>query len=364
MSVTFSEPLANAIDYPRATIKAQPSLQLKFLAGDGKGVISKKGVSGFSKARYALYHAAQQLKQSEESVVLLPAYHCPALVEPFIAAGYQLRFYPLRADLTVDNDVFQSVMTDDITHIVIVRYFGFSQNTEQLIVKAALTGKVIIEDVAHSLHQFIRRLSQPSPIAACITSLPKTLGTPDGGLLWLADATIYPKQKPALKKEIKSFISHIMPERAPVTGTTSVDNRVNSPKKSSDSFRYFKEQEKDKRCLLISSFGLCQAELDQVRQLRRQHFTFLATSLAYSRLGKPLYSKLHDDDVPYVFPFLLNDLEGFHILRRAGIQVLRWEELVETDCKVSKHYRQYLVQLPLHQQISTEELQKIVQLLV
>lgn len=110
MAVTFSAPLMDAKHFPSSVIKAQPAFKLKTGGLRRKSVLNDD-ISTFSKARYALAAAALHLKHSEQqNTVLLPAYHCPALVEPFIYAGYNIVFYPQLADLSSDLAVFNSLL--------------------------------------------------------------------------------------------------------------------------------------------------------------------------------------------------------------------------------------------------------------
>ncbi|MEQ8692203.1 MAG: hypothetical protein RIC89_15370, partial [Pseudomonadales bacterium] len=98
----------------------------------------------------------------------------------------------------------------------------------------------------------------------------------------------------------------------------------------------------------------------RVRKARRSHYQTLATALAAGCGGQPLYAEV-GDAVPYVLPFLLDDARHFTTLRRAGIQILRWEELAETvTCPISQDYRRRLVQIPCHQSLRQQDIDYIV----
>ena len=72
---------------------------------------------------------------------------------------------------------------------------------------------------------------------------------------------------------------------------------------------------------------------------------------------KPLFPDLPEGVVPYAFPLLIDASGmGFHLLKMAGIPLLRWEDMAVTDCAISRDYRIRVLQLPCHQELRAEEL--------
>ena len=185
MDVQFAPVLADASAFPQAIVKATPSLSFAdFFRFSG---VSTKDFIFTRNGRAALGIAAGKLQISgRKNVILLPAYHCPALIEPFLWQGYQVRFYPVKADLYIDELQFSALLTDDVTHCVVVRFFGFNQNADVAISLAAKAGKIVIEDSAHGLIDYLQRKdSASSQVAARICSINKIIPTLDGGLLQL-----------------------------------------------------------------------------------------------------------------------------------------------------------------------------------
>lgn len=345
MPIEFSKALMDAQRFPATTIKAQPAFSFtKFFAMHRP--LPVEYVTTFSRARYALYAAAVNLKSVHSAnVVLLPAYHCPALVEPFIDAGYNIKFYPQNADLSSDTEVFQQLLSSDVTHVVLVRYFGFSQNTEQLIQLAFSAGKCIIEDNAHSMTHFWRSCALQRPeISASVTSLSKALGTIDGGALFLPGKILGCSQ-PRFIDELKALITGIRP---------AINNGLDRK------YRYFKTALKNHDCLRLSRWLMMCSDYAGISEKRRHNYSYLASKLENSIAGKLLYPVLADTDEPYVLPFLLNDAKWFSKLRENQVQVLRWEELALPINQKNGRFREGLVQLPLHQELTTQQLDKIV----
>lgn len=350
MDVQFSAPLMDASGFPTATIKAQPMLRADMFWSLPKR-LSVNGVTTFRQTRYAIAAAAQLLKRSDrQNTVLLPAYHCPALIEPFLYCGFNVVFYPQLPDLSTDPAVFSSMLTSDITHVVVVRYFGFSQNADQLISLAAEASKPVIEDNAHSLSHFFKACERADKgIAACVSSVAKTLGTADGGLLYMPGFSLPLLQSANFLAEVKAIKSGY---------------RHSSERQNEDTAqRYFKPQCENEAMLRSSNWIFKNSNYQQIEIRRRTNYQYLASKLSSVTCGALLYPQLLDDDVPYVVPFLLNDESSFKTLRLAGIQALRWEEVAVQSGAIALDYRRRLVQLPIHHMLEKTALDKIVEVL-
>ncbi|WP_240221990.1 hypothetical protein [Rheinheimera hassiensis] len=348
MPVQFSAPLMDAKHFPPSLIKAQPAFSLEG-SSLRRHSLPVNDVSTFSRARYALAAAALHLKQSsQQNTVLLPAYHCPALVEPFIYAGYNIVFYPQLADLSTDIAIFSHLLSPQVTHVVVVRYFGFSQNADELIQEAFAANKLVIEDNAHSLVHFWQTCeAQPPAISASVSSVAKTLGSADGGVLYLPGFSGSAQVIPDFITELKALRSG----NRPVTGSADTG------------LRYFRTAMQTADCLRASRWLMLHSNYAAISRQRRDNYQYLAQQLQHSSAGQVLYPTLTQHDVPYVLPFLLHDIDGFTRLRQQQIQVLRWEELATPVTGVVSNYQQHLVQLPVHQALSKQHLQNIVKAL-
>lgn len=344
MPVQFSAPLMDAKLFPASLIKAQPALSFNKLSLQRQH-LAIDHVSTYSRARYALWAAASHLKHAEkQNTVLLPSYHCPALVEPFIHAGYNIVFYPQLADLSTDLATFNQLLTSQISHVVVVRFFGFSQNADELIKQAFAANKLVIEDNAHSLKHFWQTCAAtPSAISASVSSIAKTLGTADGGVLYL----------PGYKADGQNSASVTTELKALRNGNRSVEGTADKD------LRYFRSAMQKADCLRTSRWLMLHSNYEAISWQRRENYQYLAQHLRSSSAGQVLYPELTEHDVPYVLPFLLHDVKGFTQLRQQQIQVLRWEELATPATGVAGDYQQYLVQLPCHHQLSRAALDKI-----
>jgi perosamine synthetase len=364
MDVKFAPVIANADNFPEPVIRATPGFSLADIRtlwqsdNFDQCTITRNG-------RAAIGIAAQQLMQPHQpNIVLLPAYHCPALVEPFLWLGYEVRFYPVLPDLSVDAEQFIQLLTDDVTHCMFVRFFGFKQNIEQLITLSHAAGKVIIEDCAHSLVDFVAELTQPDArVSARICSINKILPTIDGGLLYLNAHSARQPQHCGWYEELKGvayllkipkLLQRVRKKRRVHVVPQTAAAPARQPK-----YKYFLPSDLTSASFRHTKLILQCSNFERIKARRLKNYAYLTAALANAAAGRCLYP-CAADEAPYVLPFLLHDERDFQRLRQQKIQVLRWEEVAYTGCAVSEHYRSRLIQLPCHHKLTQAELDYII----
>src|ERR1700726_3419115 len=75
--------------------------------------------------RAALYQLLLSLPRETRDIVLLPAFHCTALVEPVVRAGFRPVFYRIKKDLTIDVEDLRAKSSSRDALIIVVHFFGF-----------------------------------------------------------------------------------------------------------------------------------------------------------------------------------------------------------------------------------------------
>jgi perosamine synthetase len=364
MDVKFTPVIANAENFPDPVIRATPGFSLTDIrmlwqSDDiNQCTVTRNG-------RAAIGIAAQQLKlTNQRNIVLLPAYHCPALVEPFLWLDYEVRFYPIQPDLSVDPAQFSRLLSDDVTHCLFVRFFGFKQNSEQLIATAHAAGKLIIEDCAHSLIDFIAELKQPDlRVAARICSINKILPTIDGGLLYLSGESSRQPQHCNWYEELKG-VAYLLKipkllQRLRKKSNRQAKNTVAATTTPQQTYKYFQPTDLTSASFRHTKLILQCSNFTRIKAKRLANYAYLTTALADVAAGTCLYPVVNDE-APYVLPFLLHSKDDFQRLRQMKIQVLRWEEVAFTACAVSGHYRSRLIQLPCHHKLTQADLDYII----
>lgn len=277
---------------------------------------------------------------------LLPAYHCPALVEPFLWAGCPVVFYPLTPELAPDMAWLERNLAADDT-LVVVPFFGVTSTITGALALARERGSLVVEDLAHAA--FKTRLDGDYGV----TSLQKFYPVESGAELFVsagADAgPVTALWRAAMASPPAWRVRQLVDKTLRKTGLrgrndTAPPYRYLQPDSLGEPMR-----PRDRRIIAASDTGA-------IADRRRHCYQRLSVALADSALGRPLYPALGPTDVPYVFPLLLRDQTIFRAIRKAALPLYRWEEIATGHCATSDSYRRRLVQLPCHQDLTDEDI--------
>jgi hypothetical protein len=152
-------------------------------------------------ARYGIYDVARSWGLSGKEV-LFPAYFHSVELDALVAAGVQVRFYPVHKGLRVDVDEVARLIGPSSAAVYVIHYAGFPGPVEGLAALCRERGLRLIEDAALAL------LSQSGgrPLGsfgdAAVFCLYKTIPTPIGGAVvmpsgWAEDVA-KPRPYPAI----------------------------------------------------------------------------------------------------------------------------------------------------------------------
>lgn len=117
------------------------------------------------------------------SKILLPIYTCETVITPFLDEGWEIDYYKLNTDLSINIDyLFEIVNAVRPTAILFHSYFGFNtyQHNIDVIEQLHEQGIIIVEDITQSLfsNHYIKCADY------FVSSLRKFIATPDGGVLF------------------------------------------------------------------------------------------------------------------------------------------------------------------------------------
>ncbi|HEX5136653.1 MAG TPA: DegT/DnrJ/EryC1/StrS family aminotransferase [Planctomycetota bacterium] len=360
-------------EYPPAKAPSHPVLSTGTL-GLRRGVpsvLDAGRVVHTVSGRMALALALERLGIGRGARVLLPGYHCTAIVEPLVHAGAVPVFYAVRRDLSVDLDDLAR-KADGARALLAIHYFGFPQNMTPLRAFCDARGIALIEDCAHA---FFGHVGAKGDVA--IASTWKFFAVQEGGCL-IVRGEAKGLRGPGLRYEAKSMVNAL--ERSWEMGRLPVlravlwplfalkdrlrDRRA-APARGTDvptGGHEFDESWVGRRPSRFTRFVLALSNCRRIARRRRENYAFLLEGLRGLPGTRALFPALPEGVVPYVFPLLVEDERVFPRLKRSGVPIVRFGELLwdGVDDPVALEYSRTVLQFPCHQEMTRKELTWIV----
>lgn len=350
----FSEPLADSRDYPPPRFSALPTL------GYGNPLEVRPAPHRVGRtfmahrARYALAFIAKA-ELSTGDTVLLPAYHCPAMIEPFIWAGCKVAYYHMTADLRPNYESL-TLQLKKARAVVFVRYFGFDCNIDEFVELAVRERCMVIEDLAHSA--FAKQIYGDY----AVTSLPKFYPVDTGAEIYVNELRDKkPLQRTIENSKQNSIFWHI--RYALKKMGQKLDKYSLRRAYDAEAFRYFDPLDMERPAQPTQAPQRAEDLNKEIMRKRHDNYIHINDGLIDSEMGKPLFPTPDSDSAPYVYPFLLHESGTFDLIRGSAIPLFRWEELAATDCTISQQYRHRLIQIPCHQDLTEADIDYTVSIL-
>lgn len=155
------------------------------------------GRLNFSLGREAILITA--LLNKKNKTVMIPAYTCHTCIEPYLQEGFEVYYYGINKDLTINSGSFLKILEEKTPGIVFVSpYYGidFSENELKLIEKASRQGVYIVMDLTQNI--FFN--TKYDFIDAYVGSYRKWTSIPDGGFIEFKDKKDYIFSKKLLEE--------------------------------------------------------------------------------------------------------------------------------------------------------------------
>jgi len=321
----------------------------------------------------ALIFALRTCGINKENNVLLPGYHCPKMVQAVLAIGANPILVDVTESLSYDLDCLSKALDSGVDAVVLVHYFAKPDPLVKEVAEICNSrGIYLIEDCAHcdiDLHGSL--YGNYGSVATY--SLRKFYPVPEGGLACFINAS-HPADVvmdlPILRDELRSIYHWLetsfrgMRRPQAVTpqhnGGTELDVAANIPGNGisislSD----------------VSRSGTCTARMlwkgcnpEQARLVRKNNYQRLSGLLGDIRGIKPFELDLPETATPYVLPAVL-DMPDKHYpaLKYTGVPVWRWDQLYQSQCSRSFALGNSLIQLPIHQDLSADDIDRLAELI-
>jgi dTDP-4-amino-4,6-dideoxygalactose transaminase len=378
------------VNFPKPHIPISPVLSLESFGGDKDqhvpSVLDAGGARFVTSGKRAIALALRQMKIGKNDKVLLPAYHCIAMVKPVIQENATPVFYKINSDTSVDLDDIQARLDDSIKLLLVVHYFGFPQNLSKIRIFCDEHNILLLEDCAHCF--FGEHDGRPIGSFGdyAIASTIKFFPTYEGGCLVSSRHSISSLhlESDGVAFEIRATLNTL--ERGFEYGRLGflqkliylpmclknfiwghIKKRVSSenidygPEASYDGFA-IEERWRNKRSSFFSQYLIKKVSQSRIVTRRRENYLTLLEALSGLPGCHPLFDRLPDGVIPYVFPLIVEEPEKFFKpLKNLGIPVIRfgeflWHSIDANIYPVSTSLSKQVFQFPCHQELTSAEL--------
>lgn len=386
------------VDFPKPRIPASPVLSFTSFSGDKHqhvlSILDAGRAEFVTSGTIAIALALQQMKIGKNDKVLLPAYHCISMVEPVVQANATPVFYKINADTSVDLDDIRARLDSSTKLLLITHYFGFPQDLSKLRIFCNEHNILMLEDCAHSFFGEYKGRPLGSFGDYAIASTMKFFPVSEGGCLvssyhpitslQLESAGVAFEVKAALnamergfeygrmgllhkimylpiylKNLIWGFVKkRVRPEKTDSEPSFSEEEFESEPGFSEEEFEIWLY----KASSSFSQYLTRKMSQTRIAVSRRKNYTILLEALSGLSGCRPLFNKLPDGVVPYVFPLFVEEPEKFFKpLKNHGVPVIRFGEFLwlgmDMDtCPVSISLSKRVFQFPCHQELTPAEL--------
>lgn len=329
--------------------------------------LNDNGCRVFSRARHAIWNTCRTLGLGSNDVILVPAYHHGCEIEALLQAGVKIRYYELTDSLEPDPISLQSLLTPDVRVLYLIHYLGFPQDALRWRQWCDERALLLFEDAAQAFLAEIDNRPVGSFGHAGVFCLYKTYGIPDGG----AVISIAPPALPASVIQPggwRVFKRHVnwVAERWAVIGSLHLLIKSIVKLWREKNHRPHKEFELGDPSSPPSAMTmrlLSRIVDTTTAERRRENYKYLLGHLR--NLVPPPFLSLPEGACPFAFPLEVDDAnEVLKKLHRYGVEgLLFWRNphpsLPVQDFPMSMAFRERVIAVPVHQELTKSELQQI-----
>lgn len=318
--------------------------------------------------RAAIHRGLLSLGVGRGDTVLMPAYHHGVEVEVVRSLGARVRFYPVEQDLSLRLEAIEEQVDDDTRVLFVVHYFGLPQPLAELRRFCRERALLLFEDCSLALLSADGAVPLGSVGDASAFCLYKTLPVPDGGLLVLNGRTDRPPA-PANRLDGRILVSEMhalvrqRPRRLPVRASSTAGATSSWDHPEQAGYPFFVPLQLDRSISPVTRLLLPGFDLVQVRDHRRWAYAWWSDLLG-DRVHR-VRPELPPGACPLLFPILVDDKRALHdALLREGIELHNWWSrwyggAPEGELPDADHLKRHLLGLPVHQNLSAADLDRI-----
>jgi dTDP-4-amino-4,6-dideoxygalactose transaminase len=362
-----------------------PVLSLASFHGSGSrppSVLDAGPALQVTSGRVALAMALKAAGAGPGDTVLVPAWHSQSMVPPVEWCGAQVVFYRLLADTSPDLDDIALKAGPSCKAIMATHFFGFPRDLAGLRQLCDARAIALVEDCAHAFFgpvgawgDYVAASSMkffPTYEGGCLVSARRPLphAVSGGGAGFEAKAALAALERSFEHGRLAGLRAALWaPMRLKDAAWRRLKAHRNAPAQlapsSSDSSCRLDPQWIGKRSALFSRAVVKFASRARIAARRREHYSLMAQALDGVAGCQPLFARLPDGVVPWMYPVLVDDADAAaRALGLAGLPVTRfgypqWPGMDPATCMVSARLARHVLAFPCHQELTARELARL-----
>jgi len=322
-------------------------------------------VEFLSTGREALGLLAESI-DSDGGRILLPAYSCDSMIQPFSRRGWSIFYYPLNPDLTVNEAELISLCEKKLPKVVLLmNYFGLSEtNRIASLIKLNYKNILTIEDFTHVL--FTPNILHNTNVDYFIASIRKWLGINDGAVL-LSNKTIssYPKNTNLEFVKFRYEAQNLKFQYLSKKDNTYKENYLKSLKKAELALEDYKAI----HMISAESYKeLNETYIDSIVYRRKENFYHLFSSIkTMEEIGFPENMKSKIIECPFSLPIIVKnrDVIQLQFAKKGLYAPILWpiNSKARHICRVSSMMSDNMLSIPIDQRYDYEDIEDIVKII-
>ena len=386
-------------------IRQTPCFSLKQVIKNGKAdnnvfPLNSKNSFLFYSARYAIWAGIKALGITPEQNILMPAYNCGTEIDPVLDLNIQIKYYRIKRNMTIDIEYLKKQIDSKTAAIFVIHYMGFPQPLEKVKEICDTNGLFLIEDCAHAFLSANGSGNLGTYGDMSVFSIRKTLPIPNGGALVFNNDNFKFEEKLKKGGSFSTFFTAIellknkTPQNDPGLRDKLADMTFRTLAFMNYIFRLklrvFKKLSPYKGLALvhinywcrefnrelakwkISAFSeriMSNTDYQKIKEKRRDNFEYLLKKLPQKQDVEVVYKTLPEGVCPLFFPLIVKDRQHYYQkLRERDITAFQyWQQKHEAvpwdKFPDAVFLKQHVLGLPVHQDISFDHLDRIIEAL-
>lgn len=252
-----------------------------------------------SSGRGALSLILDQIKPTNKRA-LLPIYYCESIALPLISRDFEIIFYDINKDLTINEEsLFRQMEKQKPGLVYFISYFGFDtlKSTREKYPLIKAKNSIIIEDISHLLFSRVNKEGADYYLA----SLRKWLALPDGGVAIPVKNTLKQPRKDIQRLFVEMNIEAMnLKLQYTQNNVYEIKNLYRKMFRSSEALinsdhSYYPMSETSKKIWLAADYeAMCNS--------RRENYRFLSENLKSITSVEPVFNFLPQEIIPLYLP--------------------------------------------------------------